>query len=269
MKLLLTSDWHMAGPRDPACRIQRSNDDILRVLDRWQHEYQLIVLNGDIFESLKGSQIRFDHTGRTQELVERRRPLVDRFLHAPYLWTVGNHDFPLEWVLRLPVSVQVQLDHGMHLFAEHGHLTRAPREFYTDYHTIYHLMYCAGWWSSWIRRQLGIPGDAGDSIEALLHWYWRTTSSATGNWPTHLMGAVLARLSTPADRNLPAFMARSAETLYQRDNGLITMGHSHYFHEVRFSGGRTYINTGRGYRRGRICGVEFDTDSRSVTQVLF
>lgn len=272
MKLLLTSDWHMAGYRDPACRINRSNDDILRLLDRWEADYALILLNGDIFESLKSSRVRFDHDQHTQRIIEARRPLVARFLQHPYIWTVGNHDYPLEQLLTLPMSVHRQLDHGLQLFAEHGHLLRAERAFYSDYHTIYHLLYCSGWWSSRVRRQLGIPGDSGDSMEALLHFYWRTTATQTqtaDSWLSRAMKAVFARLSLQADSNLPAFFTRSVEDKYQTADSLITMGHSHYYQCVPLSGARIYVNTGRGYRQGRICAVEFDTESRTARRVNF
>ncbi len=47
----------------------------------------------------------------------------------------------------------------LELFAEHGHLLRAAREFYSDYHTIWHLFYCAAWWLSKLHSDLGLPGE--------------------------------------------------------------------------------------------------------------
>lgn len=287
MKLLVTSDWHMAAYGDPACRIKRRNRDLLGLLDRWERDYELILLNGDIFEVLKSSRVKFDHAARCEAIIEARRPFVDRILRPPYLWTVGNHDYPLESVLALPTEVSRPLAHGMMLSAEHGHLVRADREFYSDYALIYHLMYCSGWWSSKAHATLGLNGDAGDAMESLMRWYWHRVGQ-TG--PVHaqfsvrgpgglaggvasiaerLMRAFLTTFSVPADSDLPGFMAQAAERKYTGANSLIAMGHSHYYQHLTFDAGRVYLNSGRGYRRGHICGVEFDTGTRTAVRVQF
>lgn len=272
MKLLLTSDWHMAGYRDPACRIKRDNDELLRLFDRWEASYDLILLNGDIFESLKSSEVRFDHFEHTERIIERRRPIVDRFLGAPYLWTAGNHDYPLEELLQLPMNLHLELDDDLQMFAEHGHLLRATREFYSEYHVIYHLLYCGAWWSSKLQTRLGMTGDSGDGAEALLHWYWRKTGDGvdrSSGLLSRLARFLFSKVTTPSDSNLPRFMLESVREKYKTADSLIVLGHSHYFQCMSLGSGRTYINTGRGYRHDRIHGVEFDTRSRIATRVSF
>lgn len=285
MKLLLSSDWHMATYGEPVCRIKRSNLELLRLLDQWERDYELIVLNGDIFEVLKWSRVKFDHTARCEAIVESRRQFVERILQPPYLWTVGNHDYPLESVLGLPSEVQRPLDHGLVLRAEHGHLIRADREFYSEYALVYHLMYCTSWWSSRARGALGRDRVTDGAFESLVHWYWRrgdpahatgvgagavaSSSESLESLAERLIGGFLRTFSVPADNNLPEFMAQAAEHKYTAANSLIAMGHSHYYQHLTFDAGREYLNSGRGYHRDGICGVEFDTGTRRATRVRF
>ncbi|MFT4929484.1 MAG: DNA repair exonuclease SbcCD nuclease subunit, partial [Phenylobacterium sp.] len=134
MKLLCTSDWHMGIYGDPSDALKLSNDEVLEIFDRWEAEYDLILLNGDILEVLKSARIKFSHASQTRRILADRQPIIERITGSKkYLWVAGNHDHTLEQILGLPLTVEVQLDHDYTLIAEHGHLLRAPKEHYSSY----------------------------------------------------------------------------------------------------------------------------------------
>ncbi|MDQ7090646.1 MAG: metallophosphoesterase [Methylococcales bacterium] len=128
VKVLCTSDWHMGIYKDPCDALKLSNSQLTDMLDQWESENDLILLNGDIFEVLKSARIKFSHYDQTMRVIENRQRFVERIISSKkYLWVVGNHDYTLEKILDLPVKIKVELDHGFTLLAEHGHLLRVPQ----------------------------------------------------------------------------------------------------------------------------------------------
>ncbi len=274
MKILLTSDWHMGVFNDPGDSLKLDNKTIMSLLSLWEREYDLILLNGDIVESLKSKKIFFSHYEQTLRVLKDRKPIVRRFLDNPkYLWLVGNHDYPLGTILNLSSRIEIPLSDGYTLIAEHGHLLRGDITFYSDFGRHYYLMYWMIWYIDRCRAAKHPDFSVEFTAEQWLDEYRKQSSMP--NPPKfytlikQLLRAAFFIVDRKADRpaqNFVDFLRQSAQNLFKRQKTLVLFGHTH-FSEIRYAEHRNiYINTGRFCSRTAYSTMVFDTMNGEVAR---
>ncbi|MEK8015816.1 MAG: metallophosphoesterase [Candidatus Parabeggiatoa sp.] len=267
MKILLTSDWHMGIYNDPGDTLKLDNNTVLSLLSSWETEYDLIVLNGDILESLKSARVFFSHYDQTLEVLKARKPIIQRFLDNPkYLWLIGNHDYPLETILNLPSHIEIPLSNGYTLIAEHGHLLRAPKTLYSDFGRHYYLMY----WLIWYIDKCQASKHPKYSIEFVFEQWleeYRKESPTISQSRFYRLKKLLLRVAffiidMKADQpahNFSDFLCQSAQSLFKGEKTIVSFGHTHYS-EIKYSENKNiYINTGRFCTKTAYPTTVFDT----------
>jgi predicted phosphodiesterase len=275
MKILLTSDWHMGIYKDPGDTLKLDNNAVLLLLSSWETEYDLIVLNGDILESLKSDRVFFSHYDHTLEVLEARKPIIQRFLENPkYLWLVGNHDYPLETILNLPSRIEIPLSNGYTLIAEHGHLLRAPKSLYSDFGRHYYLMY----WLIWYIDKCWILKHPKFSIEFFFEQWldeYRQQSPKLTQSKFYTLRKLLLQLAfyivdRKADQpahNFADFLWQSAQSLFKHQKTIVFFGHTHDS-QIKYSENQNiYINTGRFCSQTTYPTTVFDTITGEAVRI--
>jgi len=275
MKVLLTSDWHMGIYKDPSDTLKLDNDTILSMLSSWEKEYDLIVLNGDILESLKSEHVFFSHHDYTLKILEDRKPIIQRFLKNPkYRWLVGNHDYPLETILNLPSRTEISLSDGYTLIAEHGHLLRAPKEFYSEFGRRYYLMY----WLIWYIDKCNASKHPKFSIEfALERWLEEYKKQSTmviksksyrlKKWLMQTAFFIIDNKAEQSASNFVDFLWKSAQNLFKDQKTIVFFGHTHH-PQIKYSENQNvYINTGRFCSPTSYPTIVFDTSTGKAMRI--
>ena len=91
MRIASISDIHL-GPRDLSDSFRHSESELLGFLTYLEGRYDLIVLNGDIFETRKGG-VPYANNRCMKRIYQSRKEIVDRFVNGKYLFVRGNHDY--------------------------------------------------------------------------------------------------------------------------------------------------------------------------------
>lgn len=267
MKILLTSDWHMGIYQDPGDTLKLDNNTVLSLLSSWEKEYDLIVLNGDILESLKSDKVFFSHYDQTLEVLKARKPIIQRFLENPkYLWLVGNHDYPLETILNLPLHIEIPLSNEYTLIAEHGHLLRAPKTLYSHFGRHYYFMY----WLIWYIDKCNALKKPKFSIEFVFEQWldeYRKPSPTITQSKFHLLKKWLLRaaffiVDMKADQpahNFADFLWQRAQSVFKPQKTIVFFGHTHDSQIKHSENQNFYINTGRFCSRTAYPATVFDT----------
>ena len=90
MRIAVISDLHL-GRGDRADRNFGYDIELLNLLDHLEMHHEMIVLLGDIWETLN-AQWPWSH-GKESNLVQAAHPkIAERFMGPKYRWIVGNHD---------------------------------------------------------------------------------------------------------------------------------------------------------------------------------
>ncbi len=273
MKILLTSDWHMGIYNDPADTLKLDNNNVLSLLSSWEKKYDLIVLNGDILESLKSDKVFFSHHDQTLAVLKARKPIIERFLENPkYLWLIGNHDYPLETILNLPSHMEIPLSNGYTLIAEHGHLLRAPKTLYSDFGRHYYLMY----WLIWYIDKCQASKHPKYSIEFVFeewldeHKKQSPTQSKFYRLKKWLLRLVFFIVDMKADQpahNFADFLWESAQSLFKGEKTIVCFGHTHDSQIKSSENQNIYINTGRFCNKTEYATTVFDTITGEVMRI--
>lgn len=268
MKLLCTSDWHMGIYGDPSDALKLSNDQLLDLFDRWEAEYDLILLNGDILEVLKSARVKFSHFSQTRRILDDRKPVIERITGSKkYLWLAGNHDHTLEQILGLPLKVTVELEHGYTLIAEHGHLLRAPKEHYSTYAWHFHLMYCLSWWIDKLGMKLSGRHFCLDTSIAQIIEQW-PNKGASQRWRDKVKDRLIKLAFSYASLNsdngytsLHGLFLKNAQLQFEQSHTLVTFGHSHCRKIEHFDHHNIYLNTGSFCAQNSYSTFAFSTDT--------
>ncbi|MCI5144066.1 MAG: hypothetical protein D3923_00745 [Candidatus Electrothrix sp. AR3] len=271
MKVLCTSDWHMGIYGDPSDALKLSNRQLVDLLDQWENEYDLIVLNGDIFEVLKNVRIKFSHYDQTMRVLDDRKEVVDRFVGSKkYLWVVGNHDYTLEHILDLPLKIKVELNDGFTLIAEHGHLLRAPKEHYSVYAWHFHLMYCLSWWIDRLGMAVAGREFCFDTLIAqeLAGWPPKVRNTSwQGAVKEHIVKLAMsyASLNSGSDySSLNALFFQSAQQQCKQHKTLVIYGHSHCRQIEHLANRNMYVNPGIFCAKNQYSYVVFSTETKKI-----
>lgn len=280
MKLLFTSDWHMGVYGDPGDALKLDNWSIMSLLDKWEDEYDMILLNGDILEVLKSSKVFFSHADYTLNVIENRKPVIKRFLENPkYIWTAGNHDYPLEDILNLPISVKIPLADGYTLIAEHGHLLKASKEKYCRLSRHSYMFYFMIWK---IDQCISLVRQ-GASIEFIMDnliidfWKQRKQNSLSNfnaikdfilkaGFIYSDIGIKQKKLTSPY---LADLFAERAKGKFYDQKTIVIMGHIHYLQIQKYINSNIYINLGRFCRDSKYKAVDFDTETGKISVPVF
>lgn len=271
MKILCTSDWHMSIDGDPSDGLCCSNIKILSLLRYWEEKYDLILLNGDILETLKSKRIYFSKEKFARRVLEDRKEIVEKFANnKKYIWIAGNHDYILGKVLGLPTEIKCEIGNGFMLVAEHGHLIRGTAEQYSDYQFRYHLMYCLNWWADFIGRRFVSDFSIDEWLHRKLTEYWRDEKKEDQKKKKldSLLCKLACKFSNPKDMlesdQLPGLMRQIAKKQCQSSKTLVVYGHTHCPEIYDLQNGNRYINLGSFNKRNNYTALAFDTDKNTV-----
>ena len=256
---------------DPGDTLKLDNAAVLSVLSCWEKKYDLILLNGDIIESLKSEKLFFSHYEQTLKVLEDRQPIIQRILNnSKYVWLVGNHDYPLETILKLPVHIKLSLADGYTLIAQHGHLLRADKTFYSDFERRYYLMY----WLIWYIDKFRATKYPDDSVEFIIEQYLKeyrqqTLTPQKGHTLIkYLLRVAFFIVDRNADHpahNFSIFLWKRAQKLFRQEKTIVFFGHTH-LSEINYAEHQNfYINTGRFCSRSRYSKMVFDTTNGKIT----
>jgi predicted phosphodiesterase len=271
MKVLCTSDWHMGIYGDPSDALKLNNSQTVDLLTRWDEDYDLIILNGDLLETLKSSRIKFSHSDQAKRVLDDRLPVIEKILTLKnYHWLVGNHDYSLEKILNLPRSMSVSLDNDYTLLAEHGHLLRAPIEHYSNYAWHFHLMYCLSWWIDKIGMKLADDQFCFESkIAQSLNSFRSKSSEKTlsdkfKKFFIRLGDSYASLNSDNSYHSLEDIFVDHAIKLFKNSKTIVTFGHSHQRKIKYFDNNNIYVNTGFFSHHTNYSTFVFSTDDGLV-----
>jgi len=142
MNIAVISDLHL-GSGDVADNFGHSELDFIRFLARLERDFDLIILLGDVWETLTSHRL-FDAREGLRRAREAHPALASRFERSQYLYVHGNHDLiaaregaPSELVLNAD-GVRLLFTHGHH----HDWLIRRARW----------LSESMVWLGAWVRR---------------------------------------------------------------------------------------------------------------------
>ena len=118
MNIAVLSDIHL-GRGDDADRRRGQDQELLRLLDYLELNYDRIILLGDIWELLTPRCPGMPK--RELKVVRSAHPkIAQRFTQAPYEYVAGNHDYVVEKIEGVPKEIMVEVDQLSILFT-HGH----------------------------------------------------------------------------------------------------------------------------------------------------
>ena len=226
MKIAVISDLHL-GSGDQADRSRSRDERLLRHLDFLEAHFEVIVLLGDIWETL-ASPLPMD---RPRELARARAAhpaIAQRFRARPYLYIAGNHDL---CATSEGVQDQAVLEsHGVRILLAHGHqfdpLVQRARWF-TE---------LVVWLVAWLTR---VDGGLVFRLYELLETWMRAWNHRPDRCRFQL-AAIEAARQTAAD--------------------VVVTGHTH-FPTLAWHGDRLFLNAGH-CTRGEIHFVSIDTEER-------
>ena len=226
MKLAVISDLHL-GSEDLTDSFGHDDGEFLRFLTFLEHNFERIVLLGDIWETLD-SRCPWVARRALAQARERHPEIARRFRRPSYTYIHGNHDLIAEQVDGAPERWSLDV-HGKRFLFMHGHghdrLIRAARH-------IVELGVCIG---GWIRRA-GCHGlyqrlDALDQARSVI--------------------------STEPGRC--SFQAWAVGVASRADADVVVTGHTHVPNASEH-GSRLYLNSG-SCSRGRFTYLALETRS--------
>ncbi len=241
MKIAILSDLHL-GCGDRADRFQHDEAAFLRFLDALERWADVVVINGDLYETWQGARWR-DPSGALAASRRRYPRLTARLHRPPYLLTWGNHDPLLASTDGVPAWRHLHAD-GLTLAFTHGQrwdglLKRLPA-----------LPYAFAWTTGWLRRQ---PPE---------HPLWGALEARRHAAEVrHLYNpAPPPRLAAPRDA---ACRYAAGAAAWLRDHPrvhLLALGHTHVAARVQTPWG-LYLNSG-ACAAGRFDWAAIDTRAR-------
>lgn len=224
MRIAVISDLHL-GNRDASDSFGHDDTEFLRFLDHLEHQYERVVLLGDIWETLTPRS--FGQTLEALAAAQAAHPeLKRRFERRCYQYVHGNHDLILSR-FGAPLYVMVEA-HGLRILMTHGHvfdwLTRRAR-------WLSELGVFAG---GWLRRL-----DCPRLYRSLDAWDQRRTNP------------------DPSSASPDRFQRWAMAMATAHDADAIVTGHTHVSAVVQH-GARLFINSG-SCSEGRFSYVSIDT----------
>jgi len=230
MKISCISDLHM-GDGKSSDAFQHNECQFLQFLDYLEENYDLIVLNGDIFETHK-STIPNTPLIQLEKAQNYYKNITERFSQKNYIQIVGNHDNILE-SLSYPLSfLHKEKDGGEYLFL-HGHRFDPIR----SYGKIPPL---TTWLFGWLERH------GWKNAESHFSWIDEEIGYKTGENNVFLLRDGAKEICAESNGENPMH---------------VIMGHTHENPVIIQCGESEYINTG-GCLRGRIQFAHIDTGNR-------
>ncbi|HEO66080.1 MAG TPA: hypothetical protein ENI73_09460 [Spirochaetes bacterium] len=227
MKIACISDMHL-GAEKRCDGFHHEEDVFLHFLDYLEHHYDLIVLNGDIYDTRKSKAF---HIPMDQLMLvkERYKQLSERFSQSNYKQIAGNHDYILK-DLGCPTHYSVQDEDGMDYIFTHGHQ-------FDKVETGGKFPIAVTWLVGWLER-LGWK-----NADSYLAWAQGITSSffQKTNIETLRMGAM--------------------EMLAKSNVAAVVMGHTHETPVRMDMGDKIYMNSGSCSKK-RLQYVHLDTTEK-------
>jgi len=230
MKIACISDLHI-GDTGNADSFRHSENLFLRFLDYLEDRNDLIVLNGDIFETHK-SRIPGRHLEQLERIREKYPALTERFSWKNYILISGNHDCILE-KLGYPQSHLITGENNDRYLFLHGHQFDPIRSAGKIPPTV-------TWAFGWLER-LGWK-----NAESHFSWLDEEIGNITGGNNVFLLddGARSLCARSPCNSSLH-----------------VIMGHTHERPRIAFIDENVYINTG-ACLKGRLQFAQIDTHNR-------
>ncbi len=143
MLIAVISDLHL-GDGGPGDAFGHDDHEFLRFLTFLEHEFESIVLLGDIWETLGGSGYG-DAVRQLCRAREAHREIADRLRRPRYRTVHGNHDLVTARTDAAADHLVVEAD-GMRLLFAHGH------QFDWRHRSARALLEAAVWLGGWLRR---------------------------------------------------------------------------------------------------------------------
>jgi len=223
VNIAVISDLHL-GSDDPTDSFGHADAEFLRFLSFLEHNFERIVLLGDIWETLTSYCPWSAHSSLTQAR-SRHPEIAKRFRRTKYHYVHGNHDL-VAMAEGAPESLGLCVD-GRRLLFTHGHgydgLIRGARR-------LVELGVCLG---GWIRRA---------GWHGMYQWFDRWEQSR---------GAV------STDPQSCGFQAWAVGLARQRSADIIVTGHTHLPLATQH-GHHLYLNSG-SCSQGRFSYLALDT----------
>ncbi len=143
MLIAVISDLHLGagGPDDP---FGHDDHEFLRFLTFLEHEFESIVLLGDIWETLGGSGFG-DAVRQLRRARAAHREIADRLRRPRFRHVHGNHDLVTARTDGAPDHLLLEAD-GTRLLLTHGH------QYDWRHRTARALLEVAVWLGGWLRR---------------------------------------------------------------------------------------------------------------------
>ena len=118
MQIAVISDLHL-GRGDQTDRGRGHDESLLRFLDYLEAHYEMIILLGDIWETLTSKWP--GHYKKEADLAKGAHPeIAQRFTHEKYHYIVGNHDRVMGITEQIPKELVLEIDQIKIIFT-HGH----------------------------------------------------------------------------------------------------------------------------------------------------
>ena len=182
MKLAVISDLHL-GPGDATDAFGHRDESFLKFLDFLEHNFERVVLLGDIWETLTHPLPFHPRRGLAQAR-NAHLAIAQRFERPAYTWVHGNHDIVAGALGLAPPELSLNVQ-GTRLLFTHGHLhdviVRRARW----------VSEMGVWMGGWLRR-LGMGGvyRAFNRLDHLRNGPMHDASRCTfQRWATHLARA--------------------------------------------------------------------------------
>lgn len=118
MQIAVISDLHL-GRGDQTDRGRGHDETLLRFLDYLEANYEMIVLLGDVWETLT-SKWPGRHKKESHIVKAAHPEIAQRFTNPKYHYIVGNHDRALGIMEKLPKELVLNIDQIKIIFT-HGH----------------------------------------------------------------------------------------------------------------------------------------------------
>jgi predicted phosphodiesterase len=118
MEIAVISDLHL-GTGGAADGFGHSDSEFLRFLTFLEHNFERVVLLGDVWETLTG-RYPFDPAEELRRARESHPEIARRFTRGRYLYLHGNHDLVAGAVDGAPDEYVLAAD-GVRLLFTHGH----------------------------------------------------------------------------------------------------------------------------------------------------
>lgn len=143
MKIAVLSDLHI-GNGDATDRFEHQDTSFLRFLDHLEHNFERIILLGDVYETLSGSRYG-DQAKELRRCQQAHSRIAERFQNDHYTYIYGNHDLIASSLEGAKSDLILEID-GKRLWFTHGHI------FDSFSHTHKGISEPAFWLVSWLMR---------------------------------------------------------------------------------------------------------------------